>query len=123
MLYADCGLSLPLSLTTTAHHLPSHSINTILANPNHWAGRARWETTRPDSTPTAIATGTATASTTATAAVSASPPPTQDLYRRPSLISLADTVQALMAAPWSGDAFQTPLLVSTVVMGDVDNDW
>jgi len=62
-----------VSITTTCL-----SINTILANPRHWAGRARWDPVPVDSSS----------------------------GDRASLISLSDACQALTTAAWSGDAFQ-----------------
>ena len=84
-----------VSITTTCL-----SINTILANPEHWTGRCRWDSVSPPPSPSTTTTTT-----------------NDDIYinpfAKPTLISLHDTMRALEAAPWSGDAFQTPLLVRT----------
>ena len=70
-----------VSITTTCL-----SINTILANPRHWAGRARWDPVPPEST-MAISSGDG----------------------RAPLISLQDACHALKTSAWNGDAFQVRL--------------
>ena len=81
-----------VSITTTCL-----SINTILANPEHWTGRCRWDTVPPPPSLSTIDDNNNN----------------NKPFSKPSLISLSDALRALEAAPWSGDAFQTPLLVRT----------
>lgn len=85
-----------VSITTTCL-----CINTILANPDHWTGRCRWDSVLP------------LISTTKNDDNNNSNNNKPFLSNKPTLISLYDAMCALEAAPWSGDAFQTPLLVRT----------
>lgn len=63
-------------------------IASILKNPTHWNGKCRWDS---------LQGGTS-----------------YDQYNIPSEISLQEVITSLNNAPWSGDAFQTPLLIRTL---------